>query len=100
MDKNQGANLGESRENFSSSFGLLAAAVGSAVGLGNIWRFPYITGVYGGGAFLVVYLGIVAIIGLPLMIGEFVIGREGRKDAIGSFKALAPGKPWFASGVL
>lgn len=100
MNKNQGDNLGESRENFSSSFGLLAAAVGSAVGLGNIWRFPYITGVYGGGAFLVVYLGIVAIIGLPLMIGEFVIGREGRKDAIGSFKALAPGKPWFASGVL
>lgn len=100
MDKNQGANLGGSRENFSSSFGLLAAAVGSAVGLGNIWRFPYITGVYGGGAFLVVYLGIVAIIGLPLMIGEFVIGREGRKDAIGSFKSLAPGKPWFASGVL
>jgi NSS family neurotransmitter:Na+ symporter len=100
MDKNQGTNLGESRENFSSSFGLLAAAVGSAVGLGNIWRFPYITGVYGGGAFLIVYLAIVAIIGLPLMIGEFVIGREGRKDAIGSFKTLAPGKPWFLSGVL
>ena len=100
MSRKEGTHLGEEREGFASSFGLLAAAVGSAVGLGNIWRFPYITGVYGGGAFLVVYLSIVAIIGLPLMIGEFVIGREGRKDAIGSFKTLAPGKPWFISGVL
>lgn len=88
------------RDGFGSSFGLLAAAVGSAVGLGNIWRFPYIAGKYGGGAFLIVYLGIVAVIGLPVMLGEFVIGREGRKDAIGSFKVLAPGKPWFLSGVL
>ncbi len=67
------------REGFASSFGLLAAAVGSAVGLGNIWRFPYITGVYGGGAFLVVYLLCVAIIGIPVMIAEFIIGREGQK---------------------
>lgn len=88
------------REGFGSRFGLLAAAVGSAVGLGNIWRFPYITGKYGGGAFLFVYLIIVAIIGLPLMLSEFIIGREGKKDAIGSFRELAPGKPWFLSGVL
>ena len=88
------------RDGFSSSLGLLAAAVGSAVGLGNIWRFPYIAGKYGGGAFLIIYLGIVALIGLPVMLGEFVIGREGKKDAIGSFKELAPGKPWFLSGVL
>ena len=88
------------RDGFSSSLGLLAAAVGSAVGLGNIWRFPYIAGKYGGGAFLIIYLGIVALIGLPVMLGEFVIGREGKKDAIGSFKELAPGKHWFLSGVL
>jgi NSS family neurotransmitter:Na+ symporter len=88
------------RDGFGSSLGVLAAAVGSAVGLGNIWRFPYIVGRNGGGAFLIVYLAIVAIIGLPIMLGEFVIGREGRKDAIGSFKTLAPGKPWFMSGVL
>lgn len=100
MSDKKGSNLGEKRETFGSSFGLLAAAVGSAVGLGNIWRFPYITGQYGGGAFLVVYLAMVAIIGLPIMIGEFIIGREGRKDAIGSFKVLAPKKPWFMSGVL
>ena len=63
------------RDGFGSSLGVLAAAVGSAVGLGNIWRFPYIVGRNGGGAFLIVYLAIVAIIGLPIMLGEFVIGR-------------------------
>lgn len=88
------------REGFASSFGLLAAAVGSAVGLGNIWRFPYITGVYGGGAFLVVYLLCVAIIGIPVMIAEFIIGREGQKDAIGSYQTLAPKSKWYISGVL
>lgn len=88
------------REGFASSFGLLAAAIGSAVGLGNIWRFPYITGVYGGGAFLVVYLLCVAIIGIPVMIAEFIIGREGQKDAIGSYQTLAPKSKWYISGVL
>ncbi len=88
------------KEGFQSSFGLLAAAVGSAVGLGNIWRFPYITGLYGGGAFLVVYLICVAIIGIPVMTAEFIIGREGQKDAIGSYKKLAPKSKWYISGVL
>lgn len=99
MKGNNGNNLGQTRENFSSSFGILAAAVGSAIGLGNIWRFPYIAGANGGGAFLIIYLGIVAVIGLPIMISEFVIGREGDSDAISSFKRLSKG-PWFASGVL
>ena len=88
------------REGFGSRFGLLAASIGSAVGLGNIWRFPYIAGEHGGGAFLVIYLVIVAIIGLPLMMSELIIGRSGKKDAIGSFKTLAPKKPWYISGVL
>ncbi len=90
----------EKREGFSSKFGIVAAAVGSAVGLGNIWRFPYVVGKYGGGAFLIIYLGIVAAIGLPLMLNEFVIGREAKLDAIGSFKKLAPKKPFFISGIL
>lgn len=93
-------NLNNDRESFKTSFGLMAAAIGSAVGLGNIWRFPYITGVYGGGAFLVVYLLCVALIGIPIMIAEFIIGREGKKDAIGSFNRLAPKEPWFISGIL
>ena len=88
------------REQFSSTFGILAAAVGSAVGLGNIWRFPYITGLYGGGAFLVVYLAMVVVIGLPIMVSEFIIGREAKTDAINSFKKIAPGKKWYLSGVL
>ena len=88
------------RESFRSSFGLIAATIGSAVGLGNIWRFPYITGMNGGGAFLIVYLICVAIIGIPVMIAEFIIGREGKKDAIGSYKALAPKGKWYISGVL
>lgn len=90
----------EKREGFSSRFGIVAAAVGSAIGLGNIWRFPYVAGKYGGGAFLIIYLGVIAIIGLPLMLSEFVIGREGKLDAIGSFRKLAPKKPFFLSGVL
>lgn len=90
----------EKREGFGSRFGILAASIGSAIGLGNIWRFPYVTGKYGGGAFLIIYLIIVAVIGLPLMLSEFVIGREGQSDAIGSFKKLDSKKPWYLSGVL
>lgn len=90
----------QKREQFSGKFGLLATAVGSAVGLGNIWRFPYIVGQYGGGAFLIVYLAMVAIIGIPIMVVEFIIGREGRRDAINSFRKLSPNKPWFISGVI
>ena len=89
----------KSREEFSSSFGLIATAIGSAVGLGNIWRFPYIVGEYGGAAFLIVYLFMVALIGIPIMVTEFIIGREGRKDAINSYKKLAPKSYWYLGGV-
>ena len=88
------------RESFQSSFGLIAAAIGSAVGLGNIWRFPYMVGVNGGAAFLIIYLFFVAIIGIPIMLAEFIIGREGKKDAIGSYKTLAPKEKWYISGIL
>ncbi len=76
----------ENRESFRSSFGLFAAAVGSAVGLGNIWRFPYITGINGGAAFILVYLICVAIIGIPVLLSEFIIGREGKSNPIDAFK--------------
>ena len=88
------------RESFKSSFGLFAAAVGSAVGLGNIWRFPYITGVNGGAAFILVYLICVAIIGIPVLLSEFIIGREGKTNPVDSFKKLAPEKKWYISGLL
>lgn len=94
------ANKTVERESFKSSFGLIAAAIGSAVGLGNIWRFPYITGVNGGGAFLIVYLFFIALIGIPIMLAEFIVGREAKKDAIGSYKTLAPEGKWHISGIL
>lgn len=85
---------GHPRAQFSSRFGLIAAAAGSAIGLGNIWKFPYITGVYGGAAFLFVYLGFILAIGLPVMLSELIIGRKSRRNAFGAFKKLAPKTPW------
>ncbi len=85
---------------FGSKFGVIAAAAGSAVGLGNIWKFPYITGKYGGAAFLFVYLGFIVAIGLPVMISELTIGRKAHKNAFGSFKKLAPKTPWYVTGFL
>ncbi len=85
---------------FTSKFGVIAAAAGSAVGLGNIWKFPYITGVYGGAAFLFVYLGFILAIGLPVMLSEFIIGRKSRKNAFGAFKKLAPHSLWQFAGIL
>jgi NSS family neurotransmitter:Na+ symporter len=86
------------RDGFTSKLGIIAAAAGSAIGLGNIWKFPYITGIYGGAAFILVYLVCIAMIGLPVMLSEFMIGRKAQKNAIGSFKKLAPGTPWFLTG--
>lgn len=88
------------RDSFSSKFGIIAAAAGSAVGLGNIWKFPYVAGQNGGGAFLVVYLMFIVAIGLPVMLSEFSIGRRAQRNAIGSFKKLAPGTPWYFVGVM
>lgn len=88
------------RDSFGSKFGVVAAAAGSAVGLGNIWKFPYEVGNNGGGAFLVLYLGFVLLIGIPVMVSEFTIGRNAQRNAIGSFKFIKPGKPWFLVGVM
>lgn len=88
------------REQFSSKLGVIAAAAGSAVGLGNIWKFPYEAGENGGGAFIVLYIFFTLSIGLPIMISEFVIGRKARANPVGAFKKLAPGTPWFVTGIL
>lgn len=92
--------LKHGRAQFTSKFGVIAAAAGSAVGLGNIWKFPYITGVYGGAAFLFVYLAFIMAIGLPVMLSEFIIGRKSRKNAFGAFKKLAPNSFWQYIGIL
>jgi NSS family neurotransmitter:Na+ symporter len=88
------------RAEFSSKFGVIAAAAGSAVGLGNIWKFPYITGVYGGAAFLFVYLAFILAIGLPVMLSELIIGRKSRRNAFGAFKKLAPKSLWRYVGIM
>ena len=67
------------RDHFSSRFAVIAAVAGSAIGLGNIWRFPYVAGENGGGAFLIIYLLFVLAIGIPVMTSEFIIGRAGQK---------------------
>ncbi|WP_346862908.1 sodium-dependent transporter [uncultured Draconibacterium sp.] len=90
----------DNRDSFSSKFGVIAAAAGSAVGLGNIWKFPYIAGIYGGAAFLFVYLGFILAIGIPVMLSELIIGRSSQSNAFGAFKVLAPGTPWRYIGIL
>ena len=90
----------ESRDGFTSRFGIICAAAGSAIGLGNIWRFPYVAGESGGGAFLLIYLAFILMLGIPVMLSEFIIGRRGQRNALGSFKRLAPGTPWYLVGVM
>lgn len=89
---------------WSSRFAFIMAAVGSAVGLGNIWKFPYITGENGGGAFVLVYLACIAIIGLPLMMSEVMLGRRGRKSPIGTMEVVAAAekgsKNWIGVGLM
>lgn len=86
---------------FNSSFGAIMAAAGSAVGLGNIWRFPYICGQYGGGAFLAVYICFVFLIGMVLMMSEFVIGRRTKMTPAKAYVALRPQRPvWRWVGIL
>ncbi|MBT3381131.1 MAG: sodium-dependent transporter [Lentisphaerae bacterium] len=78
------------REHWGSSLGFILAAAGSAVGLGNIWKFPYITGQNGGGAFVLVYLLCIAVIGLPVMLCELTLGRHTQRNPVGAFKQLSP----------
>jgi len=88
----------QKREGFSSSIGVIAAVLGSAVGLGNIWKFPYVTGANGGAAFILVYLLCLALVGVPVMLSEHLIGRHTKSNAVGAFIALQPRRPWFLVG--
>jgi NSS family neurotransmitter:Na+ symporter len=88
----------QSRERFATGLGVLMATLGSAVGLGNIWKFPYLTGNNGGAAFLVIYLVCTLLVGLPIMIAEQMLGRKGRGDAVTVLQRLAPKQLWWVIG--
>lgn len=82
--------MNENKDKFSSNFGFLMASIGSAVGLGNIWGFPYKMGMNGGFTFLIVYLLLIFTVGLPLMMGEIALGRKSEKGAIQAYKSVSP----------
>ena len=90
----------EERGQFGSSLGFIMAAAGSAVGLGNIWRFPYLVGENGGGAFVFVYILCVLFIGLPLLLNEIALGRKSGKNPIGAIRDTGGNKFWQLAGVL
>lgn len=88
------------RAQFATKLGVIAATVGSAVGLGNIWRFPYMAGENGGGAFLIIYICCVLVLGIPLMCAEFAIGRKAHTNAASALKVLAPKSAWHIIGYI
>tara|TARA_S200000501_G_C20810866_1_gene738307 strand:- start:148 stop:1542 length:1395 start_codon:yes stop_codon:yes gene_type:complete len=90
----------KNREQWGSKLGFILAASGSAVGIGNIWKFPYIAGENGGAAFTIVYLACIMIVGLSILIAEFVIGRKTLLSPVGAFEKLAPGTQWKWVGFL
>jgi len=85
------------RENWKSHMGFILAAAGSTIGLGNIWKFPYITGENGGGAFVLLYLACVVLVGLPVMLCEFVLGRKTERNPVGAYAAASGGNPFWKS---
>ncbi len=82
------------RENFGSKIGVVLAAAGSAVGLGNIWRFPIETGQNGGAAFIIIYIVCIILLGLPIMMSEFLIGRATQSNTAGAYRKLSQGTQW------
>ena len=90
----------DQRDGFGSRFGVLVALAGSAIGLGNLWRFPYLVGKNGGAAFIIMYVVFVIFLCLPIMVSEFVIGRRTQANAYGAINKLAPKSGWLSIGIL
>ncbi len=88
------------RDSFSSRFAVLVALIGSAVGLGNLWRFPYLVGTNGGAAFIIIYLFFVFVLCTPIVFSEFLMGRRTQSNTFGAYKQLAPGTKWNWVGLL
>jgi len=91
--------MNEKRDGFSSKLGVVAAAAGSAIGLGNIWKFPYVTGQNGGAAFILIYLLFTFLVALPVLLSAFVMGRSTGKNAVGAFKSVATKGKWHWVGL-
>ena len=93
-----------SRAQWGSRLGFILAAAGSAVGLGNLWKFPYITFENGGGAFVLVYLVAIALVGAPIMLAEIILGRKTQLGPVGAFRGLGRDRPggraWIGVGIL
>ena len=88
------AEVKKKRDGFGSKLGIIAAAAGSAIGLGNIYRFPCEVGENGGAAFLLFFLIVVNLLGIPVMLSELVIGRRSQSNSVGAFRKLAPNTKW------
>lgn len=88
------------QEHWKSKLGFILAAAGSAIGLGAIWKFPYVAGTGGGGAFLLVFLLFILLLGFPLLVGEFILGRKSQSDAISTYKKFAPQSGWHITGII
>lgn len=88
----------ENRANFGSKIGVILATAGSAVGLGNVWRFPYMTGQNGGAVFIMIYVACVFVLGIPCMMNEFIIGRNSASNTARAYRKLAGGTPWALIG--
>ncbi len=91
---------GEKREHWSGRLGFILAAAGSAIGLGNIWKFPYITGENGGAAFILLYIFCIIIIGLPVMLCEMALGRKTQRNPVGAYSSVKPRSLWTGAGFL
>ena len=83
----------QERASFGSKLGVILATAGSAVGLGNVWRFPYMAGEYGGAAFIIIYVGCVLLFGIPCMVSEFIIGRHAASNTARAYHSLSGGTP-------
>lgn len=92
--------MSEERASFGSKIGMILATAGGAVGLGNVWRFPYMAGENGGAAFIIVYIGCVLLLGIPCMISEFIIGRHGAANTYRAYSKVSNGSPWKYVGFL